>query len=118
MGRHTPGSASITALHRWGEIRPDHGTAQGQASACAITALGSVALQSRASADVASESQVAVALPELLSRELWGRRVPETSRGLGVSRQHLTAPQPLSELCLGSQIRQADSMELLYMNYL
>lgn len=68
-------------------------------------------------AEVACESQVAGDLPELLSRELWGRHVPQTSCGLGVSCQHLTAPQLLSELCLGFQIRQAESMELLYMNY-
>lgn len=114
---HTPGSASITTLHRWGELCPEHGTAQGQASACAITALVPVALQSWASAEVVCENQVAGDLPELLSRDLWGRHVPGTSWGLGVSCQHLTAPQPLSELCLGFQIRQTESMELLYINY-
>lgn len=92
------------------------GRAQGQVSACAITALVPVALQSWASADVACDSQVAGGLPEFLSRLLWGRDVPGTSWGLGVNiSQHPSLS--LSELCLGFQIRPAESMELLYMNY-
>lgn len=102
-------------LHWWGELCPEHGTAQGQASACAITALVPEALQAWGSADVAHESQIIGDLPDS-SAENCGH-VPETSWGLGVSCQHLTAPQLLSELCLGFQIRQAESMELLYMNY-
>lgn len=43
---HTPGSAPITTLHWWGELCPEHGTAQGQDSAYAITAPVPVALQS------------------------------------------------------------------------
>ena len=57
-------------------------------------------------------------LAEFLSRKLWGRHVSEISLGLGVSRQDLIAPKPLSELCLDFQIRQAGYMESLYMNYL
>lgn len=56
--------------------------------------------------------------PELLSRNLRGRHVSEIALGLGISCWDLAGPKPLSELCLVFQIRQADYLEFLYMNYL
>lgn len=112
VSSHTPGSASITTLHRWGELCPGHGTAQGQASACAITALVPLALQRW---DVRARL-----LGICLSSSAGNCGAGMCLEPLGdlVSLANISQPpQPLSELCLGFQIRQAESMELLYMNY-